>query len=151
MKNILMLDVNETLLIYDVPSAEYGYVFRPFSDYFVKTCADLFDELYLNTSVPEERALKIMKEKYCCDKFRYWDHNKIGGNNWKANGYEDFRDDRLIHVEDCLNDVVKGRIDFLGHHWIEVPWKIELPPNGMENNDRGLIYALQAIRTLLDK
>jgi len=66
-----MLDLEGVLIATGKPSkknkAINGYGVRPNAQLFIDKSLRLFDEIYLNTTVDEKRALKIMRDVFETD------------------------------------------------------------------------------------
>jgi len=62
MRDILMLDLEGTL--FSGISRKLEYFERPKGDKFLEECQQLFDTIYLNTSVPEVPAMQVMKRSF---------------------------------------------------------------------------------------
>ena len=145
-----MLDLEGVLIAWDMPKIPGNYYPRPHSHYFVDRCKELFDEIYMNTDVPEERAIRIMRELYDIGDVKYWDFNNIKGYYRKINGYEKFKRDILIHVEDTISQDWEKRIKELGHTYISVPcWHPILAKSDKAKNDTELLRALSTIKRII--
>jgi len=147
MSNVLMLDLEGVLIVVSRPLQEGNYLPRPHSQEFVNECHQLFDQLYLNTLVTEDRALKIMRDVYGTEKFKFWPHFEMPYG--KMTGYERFRDDTLIHIEDgSVENSEAQRCIELGQTYIPIShWGFEAAIAG--RNDNELPRILNQVKEIL--
>jgi len=150
MKNILMLDLEGTLVYLNRPSLRSGRDPRPYAQQFVDKCSELFDQIYMNTCANEETTVRTLEEEFGITSFRYHNWMRLGPYQ-KANGYDSFIDSRIIHVEDGISQIEKERIKELGHHYISVrSWGLFLSKEERVK-DRELLRVLDEIKKILGK
>lgn len=150
MSKILMLDLEGVLIATGSKSPTPLYGIRPHSQHFICEIQKHFDIIYMNTTVTKSRTIEIMKNIYNFDNFKYrtiLENTPYG----KAEGYEIFSNDTLIHLEDePLNSCEAQRIIELGHTYISIPsWSIQKAYVEKNNFDTELLKTLDKIKKLL--
>lgn len=146
-----MLDL-EGVLIATAIRKDYGV--RPYSHNFLEESIRLFDRIYLNTCVDENKALGIMQDIFNISGIGYynWDRNSPYG---KTSGYEKFYKDKLIHVEDgSLENKEAMHCIALGHIYLPVKGWYPHHAFGHESEnfkrtDNELLATLETIKELL--
>lgn len=101
---VLMLNLEETIISNQLDTPAKRIFSRPYAEIFLGRTKGLFDERYLNTSVPEEEAMSILHGHFSSElvgDFKYWNFHKYSDTN-KADGYLEFEGSKLVHVEDTL-------------------------------------------------
>ena len=156
-----MLDLEETIISNLLGTPVDRVFVRPYAEEFLKRTKDIFDERYLNTCVPEEKANAILREDFdreLIDDFRYWDFKRYSISN-KAKGYGEFNGSRIVHVEDRVfpgdplykPGLSQEEIDFIGHSVFFIPVRMYEPKRWvweepiMPKYDRELLRALKLI------
>jgi len=150
MSKILMLDLEGVLIATAIPKPNQDYGVRPNAHQFVDEVLPLFDQVYMNTCVREEKAMKIMEEVFDASQVSYynWDKTSPFG---KTNGYEKFSGSKLIHVEDeSPKNKEAQRIIELGHTYISVPtWTVGHAYADKNTSDVALLTTINTIKEKL--
>lgn len=145
-----MLDLEGVLIATALPKPNQDYGVRPNAQQFVDEVFPLFDQVYMNTCVREEKALKIMEEIFGVSQLQYYNWEKSSPFG-KASGYEQFSETKLIHVEDeSPKNKEAQRIMELGHTYISVPtWTISHAYVDKNISDVALLTAINTIKEKL--
>jgi len=150
MSNILMTDLEGVLIATAIPGekkfTQNGYGLRPYAQEFVEEALDLFDQVYLNTCVREEKAMQIIKDVFDTDKILYYHYDKTSPFA-KASGYENISG-RIFHLEDgSFENIEARRIISLGHIYVPVSsWTIHQAYFEDNTADHELLRILELLK-----
>lgn len=118
--DILMLDLEGTVVTsLPGPGMEHSddYHIRPYTKEFLEECAVLFDEIYLNTSVKEKGISPVMKKIGFKD-YKIWAWYDMGRS--KAAGYNKLKGNRIVQVDDNLDEGVVSILENMGGKYIKI-------------------------------
>ena len=111
MNKIIMIDLEGVLIdTADDPKP------LPYAEEFLIACLKLFDDVYLNTAVPETRAKEILDKTFGISSIKYWRWR-----HFKTEGYRELiRNNFIVHVEDGVFYTELVEMKRLGVYYINL-------------------------------
>ena len=117
------------------------YQIRPHTKKFLEECLVLFDEVYLNTSVKERGATPLMKKIGFKD-YKIWAWYDMGRS--KAAGYDKLKGNRIVQVDDNLDEGVVSVLESMGGKYIKIKGYYK-----EDKTDQSLLEVLDEIKSFL--
>jgi len=137
-ENVFVIDANLFLYPERYAKSYRAYTLpRDHSEYFLKECQNIFNQIILNTSVREDKAREVMRRLGLSDcDYHHWDGIS------KMVGLEKLvKDNLLIHVEDGMTKGDYKLAEILGINHIDV-----IPYDRPKRKDKELLRVLKKIR-----
>lgn len=144
---ILMCDLEGTLTAHlPVPGAENpdDFSIRPNAKRFLVECDALFDKIFLNTAVGEQKTREVMWA-IGFTSYDYW-HWHDSSPRRKTAGYERFVNDTVVQIDDCPLGEEQEDFNRYGIHFIQIKF---YDKGDYWKDDNELMTVLDQIRGIL--